>query len=322
MVYNDILKEIILNCKKDVEKFRSGDKKDYLYKKIKDKTYGNTDGNYTNRTRLCYGLIYNSFDYDIENIVRELFETEVVSREKESFQGIGVNLEILTVLLKRYEKPTDRKLFERAKNANFDCYCGYDETLNNYDTPIEELSLKLCIYSASDIGDRENLFRMVDYFIKNISDNKDDYELLDDFSRLTERMSDRKISSEYLYNYCKNSDDEYEKSSAAGRYLRYLIDDKQAEQAEEIFVENFELFKDFDRYIYEFGSQIMLINPPHKEKIWKMINPAIIRSFNNIAPMDCHNIAECAEIMGEKKLAKQIMKMHDKKMKGIEKLSD
>ena len=35
-------------------------------------------------------------------------------------------------------------------------------------------------------------------------------------------------------NYYKNSDEKYEKSSAVGRYLRYLIDDGQAEKAEEI----------------------------------------------------------------------------------------
>ena len=321
MIYNDIFKEIILECKKDVEKFHSGDKKDYLYKKVRDKEYGDTDGNYTNRTRICFGLLYNSFEYDTENIIRELFETEVVSRENESFQGIGVNLEILTFLLKKYNNPDDLKLFERAKNANFDCCCGYEVDFCNYSTPADELSAQTCIYNASYIDDNERLFKMVDIFKENMQ-TKDDYSQLDSFSRLTKRMSDRKISSEYFYEYYKNSDEKYEKSSAVGRYLRYLIDDGQAEKAEAIFLENLESFEGFNRHIYEFGSQIILLNPPHKEKIWKTINPAIIKDFKNIAPMDCRTIAECAEIMGENKLAKQIMKMHDKKMKGIEKLSD
>ena len=321
MIYNDILKEIILECKKDAERFISGDKNDYLYKKFRDKQFGDTDENYKNRTRLCYGLLYNYPCDDIEDIVRELFETEVISREKESFQGIGVNLEILTFMLKKYDNPDDLKLFERAKNANFDCWFGYDVNVYDYSTPPDEFSIQRCIYTAYETGDKDRLFRMADIFIQNL-ESREDYENLDSFSRITERMSDRKISSEYLYNYYKNSDDKYKKESSVSRYLRYLIDDKNAEKAEEIFISNFKLFEGFDRRIYEFGYQIILINPPHKEKIWKMINPAIIRSFKNIAPMDCTGLAECAEIMGEKKLAKQLMKMHDKKMKGIEKISD
>ena len=200
MIYNDIFKEIILECKKDVERFHSGDKNDYLYKKVRDKEYGDTDGNYTNRTRICFGLLYNSFEYDTENIIRELFETEVVSRENESFQGIGVNLEILTFLLKKYNNLDDLKLFERAKNANFDCCCGYEVDFCDYSTPVDELSAQECIYNASDIGDDERLFRMVDIFKENMQ-TKDDYRQLDSFSRLTKRMSDRKISSEYLLSY-------------------------------------------------------------------------------------------------------------------------
>lgn len=79
---------------------------------------------------MCYGLMYGGYSTEsIEDAVRELFETEITARENESFQGIGANIEILTVLLRKYDNPNDESLFERAKNANFDCYCGYDKNL-------------------------------------------------------------------------------------------------------------------------------------------------------------------------------------------------
>ncbi len=62
-----------------------------------------------------------------EDAVAYLFQEELKDRENNSFQGIGSTIRILTMLLQRYNaghKYDD--LFERAKNANFDCACGYD----------------------------------------------------------------------------------------------------------------------------------------------------------------------------------------------------
>ncbi len=62
-----------------------------------------------------------------KDAVAYLFQEELKDRENNSFQGIGSTIRILTMLLQRYNaghKYDD--LFERAKNANFDCACGYD----------------------------------------------------------------------------------------------------------------------------------------------------------------------------------------------------
>ena len=97
MEYMELLKQMIAECRNDAERYLSGDKQDYLYCLEKDEKYGNTDSNYTNRTRLCYGLMYGEFEPEsIEDAVRELFVSEVISRENESFQGIGVNIEMLS----------------------------------------------------------------------------------------------------------------------------------------------------------------------------------------------------------------------------------
>lgn len=103
MEYKELLRQMIIECKNDADSFLAGNKQDYLYCKERNETYGDTDKNYTNRTRVCYGLIYGGYSPEIiEDAVRELFETEITSRENESFQGVGVNIEMLTALLLKY----------------------------------------------------------------------------------------------------------------------------------------------------------------------------------------------------------------------------
>ena len=74
--------------------------------------------------RLAYYLLYHIED---EEAIAFLFGEELKDRERNSFQEIGSTLEILTHLIRKYNG--DGKytgLLERAKNANFDCACGYD----------------------------------------------------------------------------------------------------------------------------------------------------------------------------------------------------
>ena len=62
-----------------------------------------------------------------EEAITYLFQDELKDREQNSFQGIGSTLQILTHLIRKYnadDKYAD--LLKRAKNANFDCACGYD----------------------------------------------------------------------------------------------------------------------------------------------------------------------------------------------------
>lgn len=89
------------------------------------KVQGTDDENYIDRLWLAYYLLYCHIDN--EEAVAFLFEEELKDREQNSFQGIGSTLQILTHLIRKYNG--DGKyagLLERAKNANFDCACGYD----------------------------------------------------------------------------------------------------------------------------------------------------------------------------------------------------
>ena len=95
------------------------------YKEFQNGEWGTDDENYTNRLRLAYYLLYCHIED--EEAVSFLFGEELKDREQNSFQGIGSTLKTLTHLIRKYNG--DGKyagLLERAKNANFDCACGYN----------------------------------------------------------------------------------------------------------------------------------------------------------------------------------------------------
>ena len=98
--------------------------------------------------RLAYYLLYAQID-DEDTIVY-LFQEELKDRKSNSFQGIGNTLNVLTSILKRYnDDGRYNEMLEEAKNANFDCACGYDK---NYwiDDEIDSLDLMDCIFLSQD----------------------------------------------------------------------------------------------------------------------------------------------------------------------------
>lgn len=159
--YQKLLYDALTKHAVHVENFINGEKSPYLYQCKHDEYYGNTDENYFNRMKLCYALLYDVHPLETEQkkqIVRELLETEIISRENEDFQGIGSNLEILTYLANILDIPDKTALFQRAKDANFDCLCGYDETGKHYHfLPISEMSMTDCIYTMMDLDELETL---------------------------------------------------------------------------------------------------------------------------------------------------------------------
>ncbi len=119
------LKEKIGEQRKVYEALKAGDASLVCYKEFQNGQWGTDDANYTNRLRLAYFLLYEKIDD--EGAVAYLFQEELKDRENNSFQGIGSTLCILTWLLRKYNGGHKYDtLFQRAKDANFDCACGYD----------------------------------------------------------------------------------------------------------------------------------------------------------------------------------------------------
>lgn len=129
---------------------KQGESSTVCYKEFQNGRWGIDDANYTNRLRLAYYLLY--FHIEDEKIIAYLFEEELKDREHNSFQGIGSTLLVLTQLLKKYcINGTYADLLKRAKNANFDCACGYDAEGTAIDDKFSHNSLLDCIYLSKEM---------------------------------------------------------------------------------------------------------------------------------------------------------------------------
>lgn len=95
------------------------------YKETRSDDRGSYDANEKARYSLLILLQYDFQETDLE-LIRFLFEQEIVAREKDDFQGIGNALWLGAFLLSKFKDPADISLFYRAKNSNFDTHCGFD----------------------------------------------------------------------------------------------------------------------------------------------------------------------------------------------------
>lgn len=86
--------------------------------------YSSVD-NYSKRYALAIELQYDLLPNDKE-LIKFLMENEIESRANDPFQGIGEALNLLSYLLASFRDPKNVWLFEKAKCANFDTFCGYD----------------------------------------------------------------------------------------------------------------------------------------------------------------------------------------------------
>lgn len=80
--------------------------------------------NYVKRHALAIALQY---DWRLEDkeLIKFLIINEVEDRKNDSFQGCGDSLTLISYLLAKYKEPENIWLFEEAKCANFDTFCGY-----------------------------------------------------------------------------------------------------------------------------------------------------------------------------------------------------
>lgn len=145
--------------------------KDYSsihYKPYKDEIYGTQDENYLNRQRLCYYILYTHY-FD-EAIIIQLLKEEITHRKNNSFQGIGNVLNVLTSIINQNdlsEKYAD--LLDEVKNANFDCYCGFDKNII-IDNQLNKLSLIDCIYLSLDLDYKEVMEQLLELWKDTINE--------------------------------------------------------------------------------------------------------------------------------------------------------
>ncbi len=163
----DMLKERIGEQQEIYRSLKEGDASTVCYKEFQNGSWGTDDANYTNRLRLAYYLLY--FQVDDEDTIVYLFQEELKDRETNSFQGIGNTLRILTKLLRKYNVQDQyAELLKRAKNANFDCACGYDPN-DTVDSRFENNDLLDCLYLCEEMGYKDIMGDLLDEWKNGVS---------------------------------------------------------------------------------------------------------------------------------------------------------
>lgn len=158
-MYLNLIKNKLFEQSEVYNRVKRGDCSSVQYKKLYDAKWGTRDENYTNRNRLAHYLLYAHIDD--KQMILFLFEEELKDRQTNSFQGIGESLNVLTTILQRYNILGEyNKWFEKAKNANFDCACGYDAGYL-IDDDIYSLDILECIYLAQKLDYKDTMDLLV-----------------------------------------------------------------------------------------------------------------------------------------------------------------
>lgn len=313
MSYIEDFKNVIFGYSDDVKKYLSGDKEDYIYCEEKSLEHGIYDKNFRNRKRLCYALTYNVCDIaDKEKLIRELFIEELKDRETNSFQGIGDNLEMLTSLLLKIGDPSDKPLFERAKNANFDCACGYEPRITE-PTPLDEFSLYDCINALSDLDETELMLKFTDEFKNGELDYKALHNLRYIAEWCTKRESDKEFAAERLFELFQKDPQIFDKNTAfhaVSDQIELLIEKENIIEATEIFNKYKEQLSIYKRNYYKLGAMLISKGAESPQKIWSDILPFIQTDLKNnmVAPINKDFILTASKIAGDKKTEKQLVK--------------
>lgn len=184
-MYIDILKNVVKKKKYLFEEVKQGHFSQVCYQETRNQENGTYDAHYTNRLRLAYYLLLEH--QDCEMIVKKLFEEELKDRQNNSFQGIGTCLEILTFLLMKFNHGQYDELFEQAKQANFDCYCGYDQ-YKSLPSDYKQYHLDDCIDICVDIQYMNEARELLELWKQDIHDwDKVAYEKLIYYNRYTKQ---------------------------------------------------------------------------------------------------------------------------------------
>lgn len=273
MSYIEEFKSVIFGYARDVQKYISGNKADYVYSEGKSGEHGTFDKNYENRARICYALLYDVCEMsaaDKKALARELFCEELKDRETNSFQGIGDNLEMLTSLLLELGEPSDSELFERAKNANFDCACGYEPRIIKAQ-PLDEFSLIDCIYALSDLGETGLMFGLTDEFKSGELDLKGLENLRSVAMLCTKRDEDTEFAVTRIYRLFQTSPELFDNHSefmALHDYAELLIKKGNLENAAAMFNEQRETLVRYKRTFYVLGARLIASSATSPETIW------------------------------------------------------
>ena len=223
---SELVKEKLFEQSKVYQALKNGEYSQVQYVEQYDKVWGRRDRNYLNRMRLAYYLLYAHIDD--ENTVVYLFQEELKDRKSNSFQGIGYTLNVLTSILNEYnvEGKYDG-ILDEAKNANFDCACGFDKSYK-MDNDISSLDLMDCIYLSQDLEYKDVMEVLVNRWKSSIAQWTDaNRKTLIGFNSFLGKELENKEIYETLLENALATGKTFDIVSAYNKVIQYYIDSKQ-----------------------------------------------------------------------------------------------
>lgn len=288
-LYLDMIKELIEMQKSLFEKVENGDYSEVCYLEKKDKEWGICDKNYFNRLRLAYYMLFKNMDK--EQIVERLFEEELKDRETNDFQGIGSSLQVLSFLLLKYnDKNKYQELFYRARNANFDCACGYDEEDLEVQTKLDEFDLYDCIDVAIEMNSIEYAKKLVELWKKGIKDwNEQTCRELVCFNKKIKNEVENEEALKKLLACALKKGEAVDRISAWKNLIAYYIQFYKYEQAYQEFtlmigtayfpeIYGINLF----HYILEICMELICNFPKKADDLWSWAKPFLMERSENL----------------------------------------
>lgn len=281
-MYIELLRNKLLEQEQVYQALKKGDVSEVAYKSYRHPEFGTQDANYNNRMRLAYYLLYENIDD--EYVIKVLFEEELKDRQNNSFQGIGNTIQILTFLLQKYNGQNQYEgLFEAAKNANFDCYCGYDASVQ-MNGDIHSNDLMDCIYLCQDMAYKDVMEQLVAMWKEDSSGWGDsNYADLIKFNEFLGKDAENEEIHKMRLGDAIKTGDTFKIVSAYEKIIRYYIDLTKYETAylylkELIETINCESIKPIQlfRKVLEVALEILCNYPASADELWKWVKPELL----------------------------------------------
>lgn len=339
-LYRDILKNELNHQQTVLEQIRTGDFSGVAYEGYRDKEYGIQDKNYTNRLRLAYYILFNderlrtaddcqnstesvSCGLTDEALMLRLFEEELKDRETNSFQGIGSCLEVLTCLLRNYNADGRyTSLFERAKNANFDCACGYSPDCQ-VRADFESYDILACLYLARELDYPDALRALLTEWKAGIQEwTENNRRLLIWLQEYLGENSENEILYRENVEAALKEGKNFDIVSKYRSLLHYYVETEDYEKAFQCFEElkqNADLSEVYHvnlfRYILEDVMDMICHYETEAQSLWQWSKPFVLEQGDKMHGNLYRKAADAARVTGDQdagKLAKAYEKWKKK----------
>ena len=351
-LFNDYLKEYYNVFEELLNYLENNDKEQFeiniatfVYKEDNEVEY-TKDKNYIERLKLVLSILYHKNRNDLmnkksfEDLLVFLFEEEIKDRQTNSYQSIGTSLEIISFLfVKLYNGDINKllskykDLFDKAKNANFDCNCGYGiDDYNYYNERLDELSIDAVISYSIDIYELELFSKLLDIWKGTVKEwDKKNLDKLKYYESFIEDKESLLETNKKLFEMTlQENESNWEIVSALNSYLKSLIDNNKYDYAWQLIskymnnIKNIQNDNFYDinlgRYIIERAADIMLnIKDNETEKeIWAFISEPFTNKYSSFYLKLYEKVLLCCDIVKDEKLKNKISKEYKKELKKIE----